>query len=103
MLIDRVGTKTFAGTVIAPATTGTTADAYWSIAGKGQSGRTGIGEGGADVAPVAPVQKLASMYRGMVADTTPWGCRWRDGSCSWHSRLELDAVGTPERQLQTRS
>ena len=71
VLVDRVGTKTFAGTVIAPATTGTTADAYWSIAGKGQSGRTGIGEGGADVVAVAPVQKLASMYRGMVADTTP--------------------------------
>ena len=33
VLIDRIGTKTFAGTVIAPATTGTTADIYWSIAG----------------------------------------------------------------------
>ena len=70
VLIDRIGTKTFAGTVIAPATIGTTADIYWSIAGKGQSGRSGIDIGAADIAPVAPIQKIISMYRGMVADTT---------------------------------
>ena len=70
VLVDRVGTKTFAGTVIAPATTGTTADIYWSIAGKGQSGRSGVDAGTADVAAIAPIQQLASMYRGMVADTT---------------------------------
>ena len=33
--------KRLTGTIIAPATTGTTADIYWSIAGKGQSGRSG--------------------------------------------------------------
>ena len=70
VLIDRVGTKTFAGTIIAPATTGTTADAYWSIAGKGQSGRSGVDAGIADVAAIAPIQKLASMYRVMVPDTS---------------------------------
>ena len=69
VLIDRIGTKTFAGTVIAPATTGTTADIYWSIAGKGQSGRSGVEAGAADVAPVAPIQKIISMYRVMVPST----------------------------------
>ena len=69
VLIDRIGTKTFAGTVIAPATTGLTADVYWSIAGKGQSGRSGIDAGVADVAPIAPIQKIVSMYRTMDATT----------------------------------
>ena len=69
VLIDRIGTKTFAGTVIAPATIGTTADIYWSIAGKGQSGRSGVEAGAADVAPVAPIQKIISMYRVMVPST----------------------------------
>ena len=45
VLIDRISTKTFAGTVIAPATIGTTADSYWSIAGKGSSGRTNVTAG----------------------------------------------------------
>ena len=71
VLVDRIGTKTFAGTVIAPATTGLTADVYWSIAGKGQSGRSGIDAGTADVAPVSlrPIQKIVSMYRTMDATT----------------------------------
>ena len=69
VLIDRIGTKTFAGTVIAPATTGLTADVYWSIAGKGQSGRSGIDKGTADVVAVAPIQKIISMYRTMDATT----------------------------------
>ena len=69
VLVDRIGTKTFAGTVIAPAITGLTADVYWSLAGKGQSGRSGIEAGAADVAPVAPIQKIVSMYRTMDATT----------------------------------
>ena len=69
VLVDRIGTKTFAGTVIAPATTGLTADVYWRIAGKGQSGRSGIDAGTADVSPVAPIQKIISMYRTMDATT----------------------------------
>ena len=59
VLIDRIGTKTSAASItaaaVAAATTpaavlaATTAgatqrDVYWSIAGKGQSGRSGIGE-----------------------------------------------------------
>ena len=52
---DRVGTITDAG-------------AYWSIAGKGQSGRTGQGEGAAALTAVVPTQAIISMYR--VADAT---------------------------------
>ena len=52
---DRVGTITDAG-------------AYWSIAGKGQSGRTGEGEGAAALTAVVPTQAIISMYR--VADAT---------------------------------
>ena len=80
VLIDRIGTKTSAASItaaaVAAATTpaakaaaalaaATTRDVYWSIAGKGQSGRTGIDKGVADVAAIAPIQKLVSMYRGM--------------------------------------
>ena len=52
---DRVGTITDAG-------------AYWSIAGKGQSGRTGEGEGAAALTAVVQTQAIISMYR--VADAT---------------------------------
>ena len=56
VLIDRVGTKENSTGV------------GWSIADKGQSGRTGIGEG-TDVAAAPPLQKLISMYRLMDATT----------------------------------
>ena len=84
VLIDRIGTKTSAASItaaaVAAATTpaakaaaatagATQRDVYWSIAGKGQSGRSGIDIGGADVVAVAPIQKLVSMYRGMVPST----------------------------------
>ena len=52
---DRVGTITDAG-------------AYWSIAGKGQSGRTGEGEAAAQLTAVVQTQAIISMYR--VADAT---------------------------------
>ena len=56
---DRVGTLDAKG-------------AYWSPAGKGQSGRSGTGEGEAtggrvDFVPTVPI---VSMYRGMVPDTS---------------------------------
>ena len=49
--------------------------AYWSIAGKGQSGRTGVGEEAADLTAIIPTQPIISMYRmmdatGKVADGT---------------------------------
>ena len=55
-LLDRISTK--------DPTTGL----GWSLAGKGQSGRTGLGEG-QDVLAVSPIQKLISMYRVMDATT----------------------------------
>ena len=84
VLIDQIGTKTFAASItaaaVAAATTpaakaaaatagATQRDVYWSIAGKGQSGRSGIDVGGADVVAVAPIQKIVSMYRVMVPST----------------------------------
>ena len=42
----------------------------WQIAGIGQSGRTNITAGAADVAAIAPTQKLVSMSRAMEADTS---------------------------------
>ena len=83
VLVDRIGTKTAAASITAvavaaattpaakaaAATAATTRDVYWSIAGKGQSGRSGIDAGAADVAPVAPIQKIISMYRTMDATT----------------------------------
>ena len=49
--------------------------AYWSIAGKGQSGRTGAGEEAAALTAVVQTQPIISMYRmmdatGKVADGT---------------------------------
>ena len=37
--------------------------ADWTLAGKGQSGRTGVDPGGADVVAIAPTQPLVSMVR----------------------------------------
>ena len=45
--------------------------AYWSIAGKGQSGRTGQGEDADNLATVVPTQAVASMNRVMVPSTAP--------------------------------
>ena len=58
-VVDRVGTLDAKG-------------AYWSPTGKGQSGRSGTGEGEAtggrvDFVPTVPI---VSMYRGMVPDTS---------------------------------
>ena len=42
---------------------------YWSIAGKGQSGRTGQGEFATDLVAVIPTQPVVSMYRVMIPST----------------------------------
>ena len=57
-VIDRIGTKA--------ADTGL----RWSIAGKGQSGRTSVDPGFAIQLPIAERDRLISMYRVMVADPT---------------------------------
>ena len=81
---DRVGTIDDAG-------------AYWSIAGKGQSGRTGQGETAGELIAVVPTQAVVSMYRVMVADTSTGGgsrsddagilVTWRLVGCSPHRQL----------------
>ena len=43
---------------------------YWSLANKGQSGRTGYGEKAADITAIVPTQNIISMYRAMVPDTS---------------------------------
>ena len=82
---DRVGTIDAKGAV-------------WSLAGKGQSGRTGTGEEAVlDLAAVAPTQPLISMYRMMDAT----GNKAADGTMasSWMAssppavNFKLDAVG----------
>ena len=42
---------------------------YWSIAGKGQSGRTGQDESAGELIAVVPTQPVISMYRVMVPST----------------------------------
>ena len=54
---DRVGTITDAG-------------AYWSTAGRGQSGRTGQGETAGELIAVVPTQAVISMYRVMTKDAS---------------------------------
>ena len=51
------------------------ASGYWSVAGKGQSGRSGVEEAPGDLAAVTPTQPLISMQRvidatGVAADGT---------------------------------
>ena len=45
--------------------------AYWSLAGKGQSGRTGTDEEAGQLAAVVPTLPIISMYRAMVPSTAP--------------------------------
>ena len=81
---DRVGTIDAKGGV-------------WSIAGRGQSGRTGTKEGAADLTAIIPTQSLISMYR--LMDAT--GNQAADGTMasSWMAssppavNFKLDAVG----------
>ena len=80
---DRVGTIDATGGV-------------WSIAGKGQSGRTGTKEAVLDLAAVAPTQPLISMYRmmdatGKAADGT-MASSWMASSPP-AVNFKLDAVG----------
>ena len=77
----------------------------WSIAGKGQSGRTGTGEAVLELTAVAPTQPLISMYRIMVPSTavgaTAGAMMPGDGTMasSWMAsspppvNFKLDAVG----------
>ena len=56
-IVDMIGTESATG--------------FWSVAGKGQGGRTNVDPGGADVVAIAPTQPLISMSR--VMDTVAGG------------------------------
>ena len=89
---DRVGTIDAKGAV-------------WSLAGKGQSGRTGAGEEALQLAATVPTQPLISMYRIMVPSTAVGAAAGAmmpgDGTMasSWMAssppsvNFKLDAVG----------
>ena len=80
-------------------------EAIWSLAGKGQSGRTGTEEGAADLTAIIPTQPLISMYRIMVPSTAVGAAAGAmmpgDGTMasSWMAssppavNFKLDAVG----------
>ena len=78
------------------------ASGYWSIAGKGQSGRTGVGEAPGDVVAVTPTQALISMQRvidaaGMAADGTmasSWAASVPPG-LNFDLTKEGTRIGTP--------
>ena len=73
-------------------------EGFWSIAGKGQSGRTGVGEAPGDVVAVTPTQTLISMQR-MAADAdgtlaSSWGASSPPGS-NFKTDVEGMRVGSP--------
>ncbi len=84
------------------------AGGYWSIAGKGQSGRTGIDEAPGDVVAVTPTQALISMQRvidatGVAADGTLAGS-WAQSSppgLNFDLTKEGTRIGSPGRAPTT--
>ena len=76
---DRVGTIDAKGAV-------------WSLAGKGQSGRTGAGEEALQLAATVPTQPIISMYRVVGADDGTLAASWMASSPP-SVNFKLDAVG----------
>ena len=66
---------------------------FWSVAGKGQSGRTNVDPGGADVAAIAPTQSLISMIPCI-------GCIRCTGG--WYATRQLGGIARAKCQLQVR-
>ena len=63
---------TTAGTIIdSIGTESSDTGVFWSLAGKGQRGRTNVDPGGADVVAIAPTQPLISMIRVLDASDAP--------------------------------
>ena len=77
---DRVGTIDAAG-------------AIWSLAGKGQRGRSGAGEAALELAATVPTQPIISMYRVAGADDGTLAASWMASSPP-AVNFKLDAVGT---------
>ena len=79
---------------------------YWSVTGKGQSGRTGVGEAPGDVVAITPTEALVSMQRtadaagtGLAADGTDpmsWGASSPPG-LNFDPNKEGQRVGSPGR------
>ena len=76
---DRVGTIDAAG-------------AIWSLAGKGQRGRSGAGEAALQLAATVPTQPIISMYRVAGADDGTLAASWMASSPP-AVNFKLDAVG----------
>ena len=84
------------------------ASGYWSVAGKGQSGRTGIDEEPLELTPVTPTQALISMQRvidatGVAADGTApasWAAS-TPPSLNFNPDIEGVRIGSPGRAPAT--
>ena len=80
------------------------ASGYWSVAGKGQSGRSGVEEAPGDLAAVTPTQELISMQRvidatGVAADGTApasWAASTPPG-LNFDPNIEGVRIGSPGR------
>ena len=80
------------------------ASGYWSVAGKGQSGRSGVGEAPGDLAAVTPTEELISMQRvidatGVAADGTApasWAASTPPG-LNFDPNIEGVRIGSPGR------
>ena len=77
------------------------ASGYWSIAGTGQSGRTGVGEAPGDIVAVTPTRPLISMQRviaaGVAADGTmasSWAASVPPG-LNFNTNVEGTRIGSP--------
>ena len=84
------------------------ASGYWSVAGKGQSGRSGVGEAPGDLAAVTPTEELISMQRvidatGVAADGTApasWAASTPPG-LNFDPDIEGVRIGSPGRAPAT--
>ena len=77
------------------------AGGYWSITGKGQSGRTGVGEAPGDQAAVTPTQALISMQRAIAAGVAQDGTMAGNWAASvppaqnFNPNVEGTRIGSP--------
>ena len=70
------------------------ANGYWSVAGIGQSGRTGIDESPGETVAVAPTQALISMQRGYEAATLIAGVASAEGTVLIGATVSVASDGT---------
>ncbi len=70
------------------------ANGYWSVAGTGQSGRTGIDESPGETVAVAPTQELVSMQRGYEAAALVAGVASEKGTVLIGTTVSVASDGT---------